>query len=582
MSRRAVLLPVLLAILLGGCATGTPAGPARRDLAVVRALPAGTTLRLLPVAVVGADGTRSAAFDGLLREALRQTVRFDIAASIEDGPSPFVIGFHHDVAGATVTSTLLVEGEPPTPLAAAAVAPGRLTDTADALALATRIALGEPDATAVPTARGYSTVSACIEHTEAALSALATGAMSEARARLGDARAADAGCTITLLALAELDLRDGEYARAEGLARDALQFTNRCLATTSHRLARAVLLAQAATGVATKVAETDQTLLALGEAAMLERPADPHARWTRAQALNLLGRFAEAEPLLAALELRWPHIAQVGYHRALALLGLQRPEPALAVLDAIATRLPALLIAIPRAIALWAAGRDADLEAYLADLRERPEVRDSGVLHHVLRMQASHAILRGRDGDAVKSLLTDMEWLRQRTSRLERHATEIAATGQVLVLLGHADAAARAVSGFERLPHVDVAARRAITFVAGLIEVARQRQPARTAEAALSREGESAWSHALRAAAHRQRLEVAEETRELLAAIKLDRSAILRASLLRALRTTGEDAAAKDLGVALAAELTTLDLRRLSEHPLLDPANALALLATRQ
>ncbi len=578
MSRRRVLVLVFLC----GCAAGPTDAPARRDLAVVHRLPAGTTLRLLPVVVLGDTPRPATVLDGLLREALRQSVRFDAAASIEDGPSPYAIGVHHDVAGATLTSTLLVDGQPPTPLAAAAFAPERLADSADALALATRIALGEEDARATPMARTYSTVPACVEHTEAALAAIVAGDVSTARARLGDARAADAGCTITLLALAELDLRDGEYARAERTAQAALQLTNRTMAPTAHRLARAVLLAQAADGAAGKAPEADKLLLALGEAEARERPADPQARWTRAQALNLLGRFEEAEPLLAGLRQRWPHIAQVGYHHALALLGMRRPEPALEVLDAVGPRLPPLLLAIPRAISLWSAGRDAELTAYLGELAVRRDVRESGVLHHVLRMQASHAILGGRDQDAVRFLLTDLEWLRQRTSRLEQHAAQIASTGHVLVLLGHADDAARAVAGFERLPHIDATARKAVTFVAGLADVARNRRHAETAEAALSKEGESAWSHALRAAAHRQRLELAAETRELLEAIKLDRSALLRASLLRVLRAAGEDAQARARGAALGRELIALDLRRLAEHPLLEPAHALALLATRQ
>jgi hypothetical protein len=274
-------------------------------------------------------------------------------------------------------------------------------------------------------------------------------------------------------------------------------------------------------------------------------------------------------------------VAQVPYHHALALLGCGRADDALAALAHGQERLSPLQTAIPRAIALWTAQRSDELKRFLAELAARDDVQDSGVLHHVRRMQAAQAILEGRGDEAATLLLTDLEWLRQRPVRLGQNAEHLASTGQVLVLLGHAEPASRAVDAFATLPQVDETARRAITFVAGLAAVAKTRAPAAVAEASLSKEGASAWSHTLRAAAHRAAGELAEETRALLRATQLDRSPLLRASLVRALRTAGDAQRAGELAAALRAELLRFDLRRLAAHPLVDPAHALALLGTQ-
>lgn len=196
-------------------------------------------------------------------------------------------------------------------------------------------------------------------------------------------------------------------------------------------------------------------------------------------------------------------------------------------------------------------------------------------------MQAAHAIACGRIDDAARALRDALEWLRQRPSQLELHARDIADSGHVLVLLGQVVLAERAVAGLQQIPRLPESVRRACTFVAGLCTVVRERQPADAAEASLSREGESSWSHALRAAAHRQRGELVQENRELLLAARQERSPLLLASLLRVTRAAGDRQATADLEQALRRDVETLDLRRLQRHPLLDPAFALASLALR-
>jgi hypothetical protein len=545
--------------------------------AVVRALPPGTVLRASPLVVVGHHDAEDAVFlNGLWREALRLSPCFDVAAGIEDGDAALEVTAQLDRESSTLTTTLLEAGSPPLALAATWFVPQRPAAAIADLAAATRAALSDSAAVAA-VGLTYSEAKACVVATEAALTAAAEGDLALARGRLSDARRADAGCTFTMLASVELDLRSNDFARAARAAQEALQLQARSSPTTRHRLARALLLARAANDG--DAASLDRQLLALGDAARQERPHDPHGTWTQAQALSLLGRFTQAEPLLAALRARWPKVTQVPYHHGLALLGCNRPADALLAFQQAQEKLSPLQVAIPRAIALWSAVRHEELSRFLDDLTTRDDVKTSGLLHHVRRMQAAHAILRDRGADAAALLLTDLEWMRQRPGRIGQHAEHLASTSHVLVLLGHAADVTRAVDAFLRLPHLDEAAKRALTFAGGLAAAATRGDVA-AAEATLSKEGASSWSHALRAASHRQRGELADETRALLEAARLDRSPLLRAHIARALRAAGEHARAAELLAALRAELLQLDLRRLAAHPLVDPAHALALLAT--
>lgn len=593
----AAMRPSALAgvLSLGACATPPPAPrvplPAA-DQPVVVELPPGTLLQLLPPERVGpateglaaeaSAADEAALLAGLWREAMRASPRFDVAAGLEDVPAPTRLQVHVDPASATATSTLVVDGRPPTALAAVPAVRGDAAATLQALADATRAALGDrAPADAPPLRLAYSSERACVLATEAALRAAASGDLPAARGRLDEARRADAGCTVTLLASAELHLRTGDGLRARRVAEEGLRLENRCSASTAHRLARTLLLARAALANPVDAAQIDVQLLALGDAALARRPHDPHGAWTRAQALSLLGRFTEAETILAELRPRWPDVKQLPYHHALALLGSNRPEEALAALAGVQDALPPMQTAIPHAIALWAAGRHEELSRLLADLAARPDVQSTALLHHVRRMQAAHAILREDEMEAKNLLLTDLEWLRQRAFQLGQYADHLAATAHVLVLLGHAAEVARVVEAFERLPQLDEAARRALLFAGGLAAAGTRPAVADAAEASLGKEGESAWSQQIRAAQFRSRGELEEELTSLVRAARLDRSPLVRASLARALRTAGETAQATELLAALRDDLLRLELRHFAGHPLVDPAHALALLATR-
>jgi hypothetical protein len=575
--------------LLAACAAGPPAAPdtGARDtsgaIEVVVELPPGTLLGVDSVEVVGdSDPDNSLWLGGLWREALRASQHFDISAGVESGTPTASLSLQLDRASLTLTSTLHETLRPPTPLASSSFAADRAAASIAELARRTCLALGEPAATApLPQlAQTYSDSRACVVATERALRAFAGGDLETARGQLTEARRADSGCALALLAAAELELRAGDAQRAQRLSDEGLGLASRSSATVRHRLARATLLGRSTAG-GVEPRRLDQQLLALGEAFARERPHDPHGRFTQAQALVLLGRFSEAEPLLATLRGRWPKLTQAAYQHGLALLGAGHADAALLALAEVTDRLSPLQTATPLAIALFGADRHADLIVFLNELAARADVQGSLLLHHVRRMQASHAILQDRAADAAALLLADLEWLRQRSSRLGQFADHLASTCQVLVMLGKGREVTRAVAAFERLPYVEEAARRALAFAGGLAEVAATNQPASVAEATLSKEGESAWSHLLRAAAHRARGELAEETRALLEAAQRDRSPLLRASLARALRTAGDTQRAGELLAALRADLSRLDVRRLAEHPLLDPAHALALLATR-
>ena len=80
----------------------------------------------------------------------------------------------------------------------------------------------------------------------------------------------------------------------------------------------------------------------------------------------------------------------------------------------------------------------------------------------------------------------------------------------------------------------------------------------------------------LKAAVHKTRGELLQETAELKTAIRIADSALVRTSLARALRTSGQPELADQLIADMRAQMRSLDLRRPLRHPLLSPGRALA------
>src|SRR5690606_20099387 len=123
------------------------------------------------------------------------------------------------------------------------------------------------------------------------------GGFRAAERALRDARARDGASPFVLDGLAALALLRGEVALAERTALEALGYESRLLPSTRHRLARTMLLARAS-AAPDAAAARDRELLELGAAGQRERPHDPEPLLSLALALDFLGEFARARPLL--------------------------------------------------------------------------------------------------------------------------------------------------------------------------------------------------------------------------------------------------------------------------------------------
>jgi tetratricopeptide (TPR) repeat protein len=567
-------------VLLAGCASSEPLPPSRVPdqprAAVRRALPAGTTVRVATVRAVGPAALEPAFADGLLREALRQSAALDFAGGVEDAPfAGHTITVHFDAQAATLTTGLVSAADAQVPLAAAA---GALPEAIDRLALATRQALGDPSAdTALGSAAIYSAVLECVVQTEAAAELASRGRLRAAEDLLREARPRDPGCTVTLAALAAVALDQGRADEAARIAYEGLLLEHRLAPTTRHRLARTLLMARAA---GSRPETADRELLALAEATTAERPHDPHVRYSRALAHNMLSDFTASAPLLRALRARWPDNAAVGYHLCFAELALGRPQEARAAIDSARDRLPAFAVVLPRALALYHCGEHAELRAFLAGLANDPTVHKSALLHEVRRMQAAHALLTDDRKAAVGHLLADLEWIRQRPSKLEALALDVAEQGEVLVRIGHAEDLRVPLAAFNELPHSPLLFQEVLVFLGGLLQVASGAERATAAEASLQSNGHIAWSSTLRAAAHRQRGELQDELREWVLAYQTSESPLARAALARVLRAAGSEDRAREVIAELRASLSSFRLRPPYRHALVGPGAALAWLAT--
>ncbi|MEM7200854.1 MAG: hypothetical protein AAF628_11340 [Planctomycetota bacterium] len=573
-----------------GCSGAPPAAFARPDLPVVRPLPAGTSVRLEP-AVGGADDAARAVapLDAWWREALRQSAHLDFGGGVERPlAADWALILEYDQAADQLSATL--QGAAlgaPVPLGSTTVR-GALGRAVDALALRVRCALGDPVRLAPGDVRAiYSPAARCVRDTEAALRAQAAGDHGRALRLLRQARTVDGGCTMTLLAVAGSELAlgtsegaPGRVATARRTATEALQLTRRLSPTTKHRLAHILLLARGYERGAP--ASTDRELLALGLASARDRPADPHAKMSEAVALSLLGRHAEALPLLQALAVRWPRSAQVRLHLTFAELAAGDPAAALAAIEAAAPALPGQSALVPRALALFHAGRLEALATLLADTAARPEVVAGNGSHELLRMQAALRLLRGRVDDACAALLADLDWLYDRPADLERWALDLAETGQVLAQLGRDAELAARVRAFEQLPDLSPTVTQVLVLLGGLVQVGAAGGDAAAAAAThLRMDGQTVWSSAVRAAVHQQRGELLDELRERLLEYQLTPSPLARAALARVLAAAGRPDQAQQVLLELRAQLYGFDLRRPQQHPLMSPAAALASLALK-
>ncbi len=574
------------AALAVACAGPTAKQPQRPPVPVREALAAGTLVGIAPPTILGdATPVESRVVGALLREALRQSARLDFAPDSDGAPIAARIVTTVDARVRSIATSLRLVGteSPDVPLASTSFQDAALTDAIDTLTADTRAALGDPTgAETKPVGTIYTREPRCIVLTERARDEAARGRVAEARKQLERARRADPGCTVTLAALANAMLDAGLAEDAAQQANQTLRhFDARTAPTTRTRLARTLLLARAASGNLRNARARDEELLQLGAATLRERPHDPHARFTHALALNYLGRFEESAPELRALHVRWPHVGGVAYHRAFAELATGNANAALDVIRGARRALPREFTMLPMAIAMYHADETPALRGELERMLEAAEDRTAErEVHELRRMLAALALLDGRRDDAARILLDDLDWLRHHVYLLGSVSADLAETGEVLVRLGRARELAARIESLQPVA-TSAAVSQALTYVAGLILVTETNRAPDTALATLEQSRQLVWSTLLKAAVHRRRGELVDETRELATAVRISDGALVRENFSRALNALGRDEEATALLADLRKQLLTIDLRRASRHPVLSPGRALAFLATR-
>lgn len=551
----------------------------------MREVPAGTVLRVLPLKSVALPSTGAEKpgeaearnelgityCDALFRETLRQSVRFDVASGLEDGPSAFEVEVTHDGAAATLVATLRGPGMAPATLGLVRIASGALPAAIDQLARSVLAGLGEsPPVVTLGSALCYSAEPACVRYCERALKDASRGDTTSALGWLKKARPLDPGCTQVLAALAALHLERGELVECEKAARDGLQLERRLSVTTKHRLARSLLRAR----------DDDQGLLDLAEVTLRERPHDSQVLWSKALALSLLGRSPEALPLLRALATRWPVHGAVRWHLCLAELAGGDPVRALDAIEAAGSLLPRGATLRPRCLALFHAGRHAELAALLREAAA--SARDDGSVHEIARMRASHAILTGDKAAASRLLQEDLAWLVARPSGLEARALDLVENGESLIRLGNSSELASQLAIVEGLRPMPALVGDALTYLGALVAAATDRQSTERAEAALRSGGRTGWSGMLRAAVHHRNGELQDEAEALTEVVQATDAALARAGLARVLRVSGQQREADLLLADLRKRLLVFAPRQLGQHPLLSPSRALAWIATEQ
>lgn len=564
----------LLLLLTVACATAPEPGPPSTFVpapAVVYALPVGTAVTSgLAAGLPDAPQWRAAGV--WWHEALRQTAAFELRDETDATTGLPALQLAIDATQQTLAASLVGVG-PPRALAGASFADGDLPAAIDRLAFTARTALGERAEPPTPVAACVSAVPEVASAVPDAALLLRDGGVAAAHRVLLEARRRDGASPAVLDGLAAVALLRGDAAAAEQLCLEALGYRNRLQPTTEHRLARTLLLARASARPA-QAAARDRELLALGRVAVRERPFDLQAQLTLAIAANFTDDFAAARPRLERLRAAMPEQPIVAYHLGWACLALGDGAAAAAQFDAAALRLPMAWVAVPRAIARFAAGDEPGLADLLAELAD--EARSGrGPVHEVRRMQAAAALLAGRLDDARRFMLDDLHWLLQNPSVLERSVGEFAEQGAVLVRLGGGDDLPPILAALQgQRPSTPIAD--ACAFLSGMVEVARSGRRATAVEATLSHGGDSSWSALLAAFAHELRGETLDMQTELARAARLSDSPLTKSLLARSLRAVGRTAEADALQQAVRRELLAVHLRRPPQHPLLGPELAFA------
>ncbi len=510
------------------------------------------------------------------REALQQSERFAVAPQATPGLP--VVALLADEAAGELTAVLRRDGRQ-TQLARVTFglgrdAPGLLT-ALDRAAWSARRALGEAAPRPLAVARTTSADPRVVTAVEDAAALVRTGAFGAAYDALRAARRRDGGAPFVLAPLAALELLRGEARRAREVTREAVGYAARCAPTVQHRLARTLLLANAALDP-NNAAAVDRELRRLATIARRERPHDDEPSYTEALASNFLGEFDRARPQLEALHRLLPEHGFVAYHLGWACLGDGDARAAAVHLTEASRRLPMPWVLLPWSIALFESGQHEELDALLERARREHGARGRGGLEHqALRMQAAHALLQRDLPRARRLLLEDLRWLVEHPLELDQRAGNFAEAGAVLVRIGGAAELPALVAAIQKLP-VEAASRDAAVFVGGLHQVLTSGRRAERLEATLGRDGDSAWAALLAAFAHEQQGEVGAMQQALARAALLSSSPLTKALLARSLRAVGKVAEGELLRQTLDREMHTLALRGRCQHPLFGPELAFA------
>jgi tetratricopeptide (TPR) repeat protein len=543
------------------------------EVAVVARLPAGTRV-YASAANQLSEAPRWRAARTWWREALAQTATLSMARRASPGVAQ--IELRADPERGALTAHLR-RGEDYEVLASVACdlqgSDATLRSAIDHLAWSARLALGEPAARPMPvhliTSADYRVVAAVED--AAALSE--TGAFGEAYDALRAARRRDGGAPFVLAPLAALELLRGDASRARDVSREAVRYPARCSPTTQHRLARTLLMANAALNPS-RARASDVELERLSRVARGERPYDDEPLYTAALACNFLAKFEAARPLLEELHERSPERAFVSYHLGWACLGCGDAEAAASHLTDAARRLPTPWLLLPLCVALFDAGMHDALTAALSAANRDQDAR--GVLtHQILRIQAAHALLGGRHEEARACLIADLRHLVEHPLELAQRSGDFAEAGAVLVRLGSAPELPSLVAAVQKLS-VDAATKDAAAFVGGMEQIARTGRRARGLEGALSRDADSAWGVLLTAFAHEREGEVGAMQTSLARAARLSSSPMTKALLAKSLRAVGKTVEADRLRDTLRREMMTLNLRARCLHPIFGPELAYA------
>ncbi len=541
------------------------------------ALPAGSLLSLKPASIgKGKPRPTTTFIDALWRTAFRQSPHFDCAAGIEDCDSPLQIEVSYQPASQSFTSTLTQSKQAPIPLAAVqGMGIGAAIDT---LAWQTRAALGEKVSSKplppVPCTLAYSADKDCIRFTELGLQELVAGRSTAAIRLFQQARRHDAASPVTLLHLAASlanRMDTPSQRQAQSTASEALEYQSRLTLGTQHRLARILLL----------TTSNDAKLMALGAQYRLDRPHDPHGQFTVAHGLCRLGRYPEALDLLTHLQTRWPRNAPVRYQLAFAMLATGNAAGALSALEEARRGLSQAAVARPFAMALFHAKQHEELQRFLKNLRRRPGIKGNPAEREVMRMQASHALLRNQPAEAARYIAESFAWIRQANTQLSRFALDIVEDGEVLARLGQGQILADGIAGFLQLGQLPPAFANAITYLGGLLAVLEQK-PTKRALATLQQSHDTVLHGQLQAAIFRRDGQLKAETAALRRVLSSSADALSYASYARALSDAGEQEKSTKTTDYIRQRLLAFNQRSPYDHPLMTPGRAMAYLSIRK